>query len=518
MSFLQLTGLPATKKGVIAFSFRVPQAAINTAKLAWLEFKNSGDNNPPPLCGIVPLVVFGGIPEVKNTSPSSVQVGESSPVQYYDYHFGFDPDTGDPNCDGPGWVLNTETSGGGGNPVYGSSYTFDGTTTPIDPSYIGVDCRGGVDGSAPPQFSIRLVSNVENKDAPRIPILTAYEETGSENAYNQPPNFQSLDGACIDATYCGPYFSTFIWVMNPIVTKNLIQTYSYPNDIVKNDWGKPEIFSLLPERAGYNISYGGNGWPVTPYVGQAVKPDHWHEVIFSFDLSNRINTHSIVGEDDNISDEPCDITGVITTVPAATADTTPTAGSRTSSACRMWLSFDDVNLTSHKLSAYWPNGYSDKNGILTATAYEIATTVNYNTLNVFSDSHAVSINAILDTIASTFSWSPGAGINFGPIGWPATTSFVNNVLSVELGVFQMFTGVSVDTGDPVKRHAFFTAKGKPAAEKAAAKLLKQKPAIQLYCAEDWQKAKNRGAVKNTGFTVGKIDSYKPDPSLHGPQG
>jgi hypothetical protein len=211
-----------------------------------------------------------------------------------------------------------------------------------------------------------------------------------------------------------------------------------------------------------------------------VTPDQWHHVLISVDLQT-IETH----------------------------------GGSFDSSSRLFVALDDVNYTGDDLSRYGPPG--DPNGIVSSDAQAVALSTG---------------SYLLDT--------PSVPSGGHPIGLPGTAQCI--IYPVEMAEFQMWTGVTLDTGDETNRRAFIDGAGRPVnpRQKADARdptsqpgpedVLGKKPEIMLHGSGNWIAGKNTGvslvlneigkpvpqpgkAFSATGLIVG----YSPDPSLYGAQ-
>jgi hypothetical protein len=115
-----------------------------------------------------------------------------------------------------------------------------------------------------------------------------------------------------------------------------------------------------------------------------------------------------------------------------------------------------------------------------------------------------------------------------PLGLPATPQFVNNIHHVEMAEFQMWTGITLDTGKEENRRLFIDFerddKGepvdeelKPVSPKIAEKALGKRPDVMLHGSSKWKAGRNAGTA-GALKPAGRIITYKPDPNLHGEQG
>jgi hypothetical protein len=113
---------------------------------------------------------------------------------------------------------------------------------------------------------------------------------------------------------------------------------------------------------------------------------------------------------------------------------------------------------------------------------------------------------------------------------PAASRHVEAICRVEMAEFQMWTGVTLDTGINRNRHAFVDADGKPVDPTGteddlapAVKLLGKQPEVMLHESDNWQDGYNTGTlgvrdqsvkIPAGQFTpVAGIEKYKPEPEL-----
>jgi hypothetical protein len=237
-----------------------------------------------------------------------------------------------------------------------------------------------------------------------------------------------------------------------------------------------------------------------------IKPDEWHHLLLSFDL-----TEGCVTRSQTIAD----------------AEAGKTIADMTAKYCRMWYALDDENFDGpDNLGSFFVQGGADKNAILTADAWRVADSVTEYMYN------------LLPPIATYSFLGP---LPCRSLGIPASKSCVNNIYNVEMAEFQMWTEVTTDTGIESNRRAFIDFDRdkdgnfildkdgkkilKPVAPDAAEKLLGKKPEIMLHGSSKWIDGKNTGT---TGLDYGadpptekpdgqfqvisEIWPYKPDPS------
>jgi hypothetical protein len=227
--------------------------------------------------------------------------------------------------------------------------------------------------------------------------------------------------------------------------------------------------------------------------GNYYLPDDWHHVLFSFDIGGTVS----IG--------------------------TPFA----SSTCRLWYAIDDIDYRgAENMQPYrdtggqWGPDTLDPNAILTSNAWRYSgSDPNWQAIHYYQN-HYVGLPAGSYT-------PPPIPAGGHPFGIPAPTKYVDGIFQVEMAEFQMWTGVTLDTGVEKNRRAFVDKDGEPVPPDAAEKLLGKRPENLLHGSRNWVNGRNTGSlgVSNDGALIpsgqftptGKIDPYKPDPSLHGPQ-
>jgi hypothetical protein len=307
-------------------------------------------------------------------------------------------------------------------------------------------------------------------------------------------------------------------------------------------YGEPQGLHTLQRKDAFYMS--GNG--SKPYYGDdlsqlVVTPDVWHQVLISFDLT-----------------EPATViysTAPQNVPPFAPATMHPLGGPKF-----MWA-FDDVDKTDWSLSPSSAQVYNVQppgSGVTPAPIVPFEQITTNNLIDLPSGAWA---------FIGTWDHAPIKS-SANPIGIPTAAHFVDSVYPVELAELQFFTGVTLDTRIEANRRVFITAEGTPVDPAPmidnpdydpdlpegpsnpqlilnpdggpAAQLLGKKPDILLHGSDNWTIGKNTGPMIDNPdydpsipvgsdnpklipdpakqFTpTGKIVSYTPDPSLHGPQ-
>jgi hypothetical protein len=191
-----------------------------------------------------------------------------------------------------------------------------------------------------------------------------------------------------------------------------------------------------------------------------VDPDIWHHVLVSFDVSDGSSAVTVDGGGD------------------------VTFGALS----KIWIAFDDVNYDGPFLqpcgaASYQPFG-ADPNAI--ASMFSLTTEIGLPPTSVPTGGKPIGIPTSKDN-ADPFSYH------------------------VEIALPQMWTGITLDTSDTVKRRLFIDDDGKPVPVEVAEDALGT-PLIRFTSSRSLIKGTNSGSGKNFSPT-GKIKSYKPDPEL-----
>ena len=353
MSYLKIMpgAIPPFAKAVISLWFRVPSSTIKASTIDFNTWNNADDPGPrAPLLGIVPLITFGPPVQQNGFEAKSHVVGTIPPSAGFNWSDGTGVDNG---CVGAEWI-HEAGSDVAAQPFNQTYIALTGERFTLDPSYIGVDCTGPY-----PALSVHIAMPSNNTAT----TMGANDLISYENSASAIPNFGG-GGLCPGApefysTPSGPNMRT---VTNPPAGYDSVYTMTYTyGGPQTNLLLRPEYFRLLPfERVEDNGGHPLNGLDAADqsYGGQRVTPDHWHHLLLSFDLTRRCKAS---GGGDAFN--PVD---------------SSTAGQRTTSACQMWVAFDDANLTKQQLSVYWPNGYDDSNAVLPVSGYHVASSTAAN--------------------------------------------------------------------------------------------------------------------------------------------
>jgi len=491
VSYLQLPeGIPDFNKAVISLWFRVPQASIDTARSMYAD-----DVTGAPMMGIIPLMVFGKRLTFKQPSLHNVPLTTHTYTSQAWSNLTCSWQTE------PGFPTETEDNG--------SQWFFTGTEFPVEPSYIGIDCT---------------------TDQALLNVNIQMDETGAFDG--SVPNVVGLsvedlldwqhpvdDGSCDNFPAVDENGDVL-----PERTQHTTATYASAADIAVG--ATPESFRTTNRSTGV-------GLPHFPgYAGPEITADHWHHLLLSFDLSTS-----------------CNVEGTYLASGEASGDEVGTV----ISACKMWIALDDVNLTEKALSGYWPDGSSDPNAVLSPNTFFIyRDVIAYDSFQVepFNNGKGNMISQTGEGLTiPTGSYSPTQVPSGGEkLGLPATEDYVDFILPVEMAELQLFRDVTLDTGVEANRRAFVDADGVPVSPTEhpeidedtglpvldddgnpvmlpppAVELLGQTPDILLHGSGNWSRGINTGPPDDADpldddlDPTGLIASYKPGPSLHGPQ-
>lgn len=471
--------VPASKKMVWSIWFRAPKASLDAAKAEYEAWKDAGGTRAP-LTGVVPIWVSGGTRTGKKSDFVTREVGTTPAVTSYIWDTSI--------C---GWQQSGATIPA--QPDEESHWVFNDETRDIDPSYIGIDCSGDV-----PKLSVNLVMPSDNRATIEgsWPVIVTSEGPEAMGLYGTvtatdectPPvnNHSPGDGSVCEGT---PSVMPF---------NDVTQTDTYESNADVLMQYRPETFRTVPGNRVGDVSFAEHFLDADLAGGQEVTPDVWHHVLLSVDFSNSCRSDGVLGDD--------------------TTEMTPnTEGSRTSSACRMWIAFDDVNLTGKSMSCYWPSGYSDQNAILPVNGFFVAGDITRSFSRTVDDCHGNNIALEQVQQQPKFRYTPAA-FSPGKMSFPAGSPFVAMDKHIEMGEAQLFTDVAVDTSFNVVRRAFITENGTPAGLKKASDLLGKKPEVLVHGSSNWKKARNTGSLADPnvnpgGVVVGTIKTFKPNPKL-----
>lgn len=348
-------------------------------------------------------------------------------------------------------------------PIYDSPRFGKVADDPISPSFIGLDCySSGEKNVATLTFNLQMLGRASIQ-------AVAYNRTLVEAwSFFDPDSPPNSEGTALLGTPGTGWTFIFGWYFFTQMVDN------------SHAWNtQPEHFLVQST--------------------VQLKPEQWHHVLLSFDISDPCITHG----------QPPDLN-----YGTGTSNASIAAG--TDSYCRLWYAVDDVNYNSltYDMGPYEVTGSTDPNAILTENAYRVAQTQTF-----------LPYNCTPGTPHYNFDTQPiPSSTEFGV---PASSGCVDHICRVELAELQIFTGVTLDTGIVANRRAFVDADGKPVNPDRAEQMLGKRPDILLHGSAKWKEGRNTGSlgIDGSGNVLsagqlqrqGVINAYTPEPSLHGAQ-
>lgn len=485
------------KQAVISLWFRVPQESITKAAALHAQWRAAaraasdagGFIAPPPFSGIVPLLTFGSDTLIRSYTFHNVPAGSYLyRTLYYDWGT---------TCS---WLELSSTT----LDYPRMEWYFDGKQDyRSEPSYVGIDCKPDKDtGAVTPKLAICLqMPDTANMSGSSMVSMKS-RHIPDYDFYGNPNTGWFSGSPCGGLQPEGPNGEAL--PIYGLVTNTFVYESAAPVILGK----QKEVFRTLP--LGDTVTSGGKD----------VAPDHWHHVLVSLDLT-----------------QACTTTGGIDGGAGAVG-----------SASKMWIAFDDENLVGKKLSYYWPEG-GRPNDLLTANAYSmlhdtLSSSANGTTTPTADRGGHMQVDDNSGFAVARYSYTAKALVGH-PIGLPSVPEYVDKIWRVEMAELQIFTGVSLNTGETPNRRAFVGKDGKPVSptqkqEKdgdgnitkysGSIELLRQQPVILLHGSTNWKKGYNTGASAGQVVVAGKkqkpdqltpvggIERYTPDPSLRGDQG
>jgi hypothetical protein len=487
--------LPDFTKAIISVWFRVPQFSAVAAKAVSDDWYSSstGKTLPPPLLGIVPLVVLGpdgSFQDAKSTdsfAPRLVEyptaIGPPGLTQSISGDTTLVSDTRpafnvevivtrhDYNEPGPTLIpLPPET-------FYGQVRLTapDGPPQPTNPTVIGIDCT-----FQDPAVYVNFQTN-EKGSAANYAIDTQSITPGTlSGGYLTFPRASYL----ITTTFQGVGQSTTTEVLDP------------PHDVTIGS-APVTIGPTYNQVDVSNIALSTTA-AITTNASIVVEPDVWNHLLVSIDLET-MATHGFDA-----------------------VDTIPPYVTFFDSWSNLYIALNDKNYIGFDLTNNWTENPNEPNATVNDDALSVADSPSQGDQN--SD-------------PSNFGYFPKPTYRISdptvpcsdePMGLPATTKYVKDIYDVDMAEFQMWVGQSIDTADEAMRRLFVAPdkKGRMTPVKpsvAAAKL--GQPDILIHRTGNWEKGKNTGkiglnfdgSIKQSGQFVpkGTIIKFRPDPILTG---
>jgi hypothetical protein len=494
MSFLQIpTGIPDFSKAVISFWFQVSQETMDAVYNEWLAFVEATVGDPyrtfPRMLGVVPLLTFGPM--------------------FDGYYIKADPGANytyietKANFSGGGFVI-LETV----EHTQPGASVFSATSKILsNPSHIGLSVNKDHEtGVVVAYLHMRIQMN-DNGSGSWVNILGDFKTSDYTQLYGV------TDPPCPQDT---------AWDFDIHADR---MDGAFPGGERTSRGEYKDLTELHARRFGPEAFEAGGG------SGLVVAPDTWHHVLISCDLG-----HAMTGKGRrHIGDQ---MTGQTVSDEDVRAVTDP---------CQVWIALDDKNYIGDDIfynnrSEEQPEGYVagiGPNGVVPQNIYDAA--VGVNSAGAFVRYWALSGLIAVDLANNnfglpTYSYNPQPVPSGGhPFGIPCVAGLVDSVRHCEMAEFQMWTGITLDTGVVINRRAFIdyeldsdgnrTTNMKPVDPKKAAELLGKKPEILLHGSGNWIKGKNTGTIGVTSadppqeipegqfIPTGGIKRYKPDPSL-----
>lgn len=270
------------------------------------------------------------------------------------------------------------------------------------------------------------------------------------------------------------------WELN--ASGSAYEEYQVVKDISYIRTAVPERFEIIPK---FNVA-----------------ADIWHHLLVSFDFSNSVDVVALANyTGDNVERDAIQ------------------------SYCQLWYAFDDENQNGQdNMGDSW--AFHGPNDVVPITALQAAFSYHPSPPPISSTGKPQVTGELYDPPEYHWAASP-IPMKDGPVGLPASTEYVDTIYHCEMAEFQFFAGLVLDTSQEQSRRAFVDEKGKPVDPKDTAKMLGREPDIMLHGTGNWKKGKNTGSIgltKDADGSVrelpqgqfhpsGKIDAYKPDPSL-----
>ncbi|QDW39000.1 hypothetical protein FFI89_018725 [Bradyrhizobium sp. KBS0727] len=484
------TDVPDTKRGLLVIWFRVPQKSVDAAKKEYQDWIDHGDGPLPKLLGVVPIHTWGVTSKRRKYEFRQHAIG-TFPRQCdriltngHAFH--------DSTTDHPAFAWTA-----------GDWFLTGETAEDIDPSYIGIDCTG-----AEPRLSINIrmpngnLAEFEGSSPRTISASVAEDRIGFNLDF-------STDGSWPHEPDTHPaHVGLFPLVPAFTITTSYDQTGTNAPVVLGSF---PETFRTLPVRlvgdglkGAFDLSEVNGEYS----DGQVVETNHWHCLALSYDFTKECNTKGTTGGRRDPAVPP------------------RTQGSRTTSAPRIFVMFDDVNLTGKKLSAYYPDGYADKNAVLSVNGFYVASEPTFTVTDVSNDDFGNTVTVTTNQALPIYRFKPNPiALDKAKFGFPATDAHRSAIKRVELGECQFYTDTVMDFASLEARRAIVTEAGKPTGMRKLADRVGKDPEVKLQGSGNWKRGRNTGtlAIKppngpKDGTAVGTIKAYTPNPSLRGPQG
>jgi hypothetical protein len=338
-------------------------------------------------------------------------------------------------------------------------------------------------------YQVVYSEDIAHGDPFDVAVISAYTGWTNGPAYDVDPSFIGLDCRS-DGTFKVEFnlqsdkkgsYNSLIWFATDAA---YIADYDGPPPVGSGIVGSAGSWFQTTIVDGTNGIQDAQPEHFNVENGIKLKADVWHHVVLSFDVSGS-----------------CSV------------------GEKPTSTCLMWYAIDDTNYNG--VEHMGPQRDDDDelgpNAILTYTVYRESGV---------SDDPIIFYNNNVP--------NPSGGCSPGPLpsdqvdfAFPSSAKYVDAIFRVEMAEFQMWTGVTLDTGIEDNRRMFIKDNGRPELDYSLAEDVLGKPIIRLHKSGNWIVGHNTGSI-GTDAEGKKIESgqfiptaktrrWKPDPSLHGPQ-
>jgi hypothetical protein len=513
MSYLNLpAGIPNFSKAVISFWFRVPQQSLQDT---WDIY--NAETSRSRLFGIMPLLTFG---EKFEGYKIGITPGSESSYTHTSW---FTP--------GSSWaVLTSETITYNTGAVQSQGESFD-----CDPSFVGIEVR---------------TETADDDTEVLKGYLKVYLQTASNGSpSNVSQNLRLSIGDRNTGAASGSALGTFLETHWDYLLDMCAMEDAAPN----NPW----VITRTPSEDISDLilqQYGPDAFDVATNI--EVKPDVWHHVLISFDVSAAT---AVTGF--RVWDEYGACPGRSSRWPVRTE-----TQSTFENPSKIWIAFDDKHYEGDDLRPPVDAGgirlELGPNDILSRNSITAAQSIN-------GGSHDNAWDVTGSWVQQTFDSGPPATYSLEPVklpamgqpfGIPASADLAGKIHKVEMAEFQMWLDVTLDTYYTSKRRAFLAhplgvepkdlldadgnpildpstaepqrnSKGKPIIDsdtgrpvpdmdtaqpkkdptgmapvdpKKAASMMKKQPEILLHMSKNWKIGKNTGSYQD-GVTVYDTD-------------
>jgi hypothetical protein len=271
------------------------------------------------------------------------------------------------------------------------------------------------------------------------------------------------------------------WELSPVSGE--YERYDNVRDISYIRTAVPERFEIIPK---FNV-----------------ETDKWHHLLVSFDFSTSVDVIALANYiGDNVERDAI------------------------KSACQLWYAFDDENKDGQdNMGNSW--AFHGPNNVVPITALQAAFDFFPQSPPISSTGKPQITGELYD---AEYHWAASPlPMNNGPVGLPASAEYVDTIYHCEMGEFQFFADLALDTSVQSNRRAFVDADGNPVDPEDTEKMLGRRPDILLHGTGDWQEGANTGStglirneaedgedqiIESGQFNPqGGIEPYEPDPSL-----